>query len=197
MLNQFQIKQELRTWGVYFLTILLAVYIHEIGHCLPAWFHGYRVIPTPAKEYAIDTIPRDLQPYISLGGILGSVLFSVTIIFLYLVKRFSYHNAILAGSIAAPGIYVLMFIIKGRGHDDTEFQEAQTALGLNFSGHAVDWIFLVLFISGIITWITKSKPTYKITGRLLIGAILTILFVGMLQSANNALFDPVFLPDKN
>ena len=60
-------KQESRNWAIYFATILISVYIHEVGHCIPAWIHGFRAIPTPAKEYTFVTIPNDLQQYILAG----------------------------------------------------------------------------------------------------------------------------------
>jgi hypothetical protein len=185
-------KLELKTWITYFVTIILSVYVHELGHSICAWVHGYRAVPTPAKNYVIDSIPVSLQQYISLGGIVGSIVFVIIIFFLYVYKTFKFNSAILAASIVAPGMYTLRFILKGRGHDETEFQEAQSALGLNYSGHSLDWLFLVLFLSGIVLWIIKSKPNYKISGRLFFGFILTFIFFIALQDLNNAIFDPMF-----
>jgi hypothetical protein len=51
---------------------------------------------------------------------------------------------------------------------------------------------LLLFIIGIIIWIIKSKPRFKIMGRLIIGVLLTLVFVVGLQAINNAIFDPIF-----
>ncbi len=192
MLTKYFSKQELKTWLIYFTTVLIAVYVHEIGHCLPAWVHGYKVIPTPAKEYPIDTIPAHLQPYISLGGIAGSVLFAAIVFIFYLLKTKKYSSAILAGSVASPGLYTYRFLMMGRGHDETEFQESQAALGFSYDGHSVDWIFLFLVITGIFIWIIKAKPTIAVTGRLLLGIILTFLFLVILQKANNTIFDPIF-----
>ena len=89
-------------------------------------------------------------------------------------------------------MYTLRFILVGRGHDATEFQEAQAMLGLNYSGHFIDWLFLALFLTGSLVWIIKSKPDFKITGRLFAGVILTAIFVVGLQVLNNAVFDPIF-----
>jgi hypothetical protein len=189
---KIDIKTELKTWIIYFVIIILSVYVHELGHSICAWVHGYRAVPTPAKNYVIDAIPGNLQQYISLGGIVGSILFVFIIFFLYVYKTFKFNSAILAASSVAPGMYTLRFILKGRGHDETEFQEAQSALGLNYSGHSLDWLFLVLFLSGIVLWIIKSKPNYKISGRLFIGFILTFIFFIALQDLNNAIFDPMF-----
>ena len=188
------IKAEINVWSIYFLTIFLSIYVHEIGHCLPAWIEGVRAIPTPAKEYITDDIPINLKQSISLGGIVGTVLFSLMVFVFYLKKYFKYGSAILAGSIAVPGIYALRYFIIGRGHDGSEFQEAQSALGLSYSGHSLDWLFFALFILGVVIWIAKSKPNYKIAGRILVGLVLTMIFIVGLQSINNTIFDPIFMP---
>ena len=114
--------------------------------------------------------------------------------FLYLSKRYGINSAILAAAIALPGMYTLRFILSGRGHDATEFQEAQSALGLSYSGHSLDWTFLILFVFGAIVWIIKSKPHFKIIGRLSVGFVLTYIFIVGLQIINNAIFDPIFQP---
>ncbi len=186
------IKTEFKEWSIYFITLVLSNFFHELGHCVPAWTHGYSAIPTPAKEYTLTSIPPDLVKYVSLGGIINSVLFSVFVILYFLKSSFKYNSAVLAGGIAMPAIYTLRFIISGRGHDETEFQEAQSALGLRYSGHFADWLFLSLLILGVATWIIKSKPGIKIAGRLLIGAVLSIAFIVLLQKINNSIFDPLF-----
>jgi hypothetical protein len=185
-------KQELKTWLIYFGTIFFSLYIHEIGHCIPAWVNGYWAVPTPAKEYSSSLIPSGLIQYISLGGIISTILLSLLIFLIYIVKSSAFNSAILAGAIAMPGAYTLRFILAGRGHDATEFQEAQSALGFNYSGHSLDWIFLILFLAGLTIWIKKSKPRSKVLGRLLMGFVLTLIFIVGLQSINNAIFDPVF-----
>lgn len=186
-------KIELKSWGIYFATILTGIYIHEIGHCIPAWVNGYAAIPTPAKEYIPNTVPNSLTNFISLGGVIGSVSTSLLIIGLFLTRKFKYGPALLAAAIAMPGMYTLRFLLAGRGHDATEFQEAQSALGLSYSGHSLDWIFLLLFVLGIAVWIWKTKPNYKSLGTVAIGVVFTFIFVIGLQVINNAIFDPVFL----
>ncbi len=190
---KIDVKQELKTWLIYFVTIISSVFVHELGHSIVAWIHGYRAVPTPAKEYTLDAIPLDLQSFVSLGGIVGSSLFVFLIFFLYINKRYKINSAILAGAIAAPAMYTIRFILKGRGHDETEFQEAQSALGLNYSGHSLDWFFLILVLLGVIIWLIKSKPKINILGRLFIGILLTFIFLIALQNVNNAIFDPIFL----
>jgi hypothetical protein len=186
------IKTEVKVWGAYFVTLLFANFFHELGHCIPAWTHGYSAIPTPAKEYLLSSIPLELINYVSLGGIINSLTFSVLTVLYYLKSSGKYNSAVLAGGIAMPAIYTLRFILSGRGHDGTEFQEAQLALGLNYSGHFVDWLFLSILILGTAAWVIKSKPSIEIFGRLLIGAILSITFIVLLQKLNNSIFDPIF-----
>jgi hypothetical protein len=185
-------KNELRSWSVYLATVFISVYIHEIGHCIPAWLYGYRAIPTPAKEYMTDMVPPALQQIISLGGITGSILSAITIIFIYILKPFKFDSAILAGAIACPGMYSIMFILKGRGHDSNEFQGAQSAIGLNYSGHSLDWIFLAIFILGTIVWLLKSRPSFSIIGKLVAGVFITFIFLVLIQDLNNKIFDPIF-----
>lgn len=91
-----------------------------------------------------------------------------------------------------PGMYSFRFFIAGRGHDATEFQEAQAALGFSYSGHSIDWILLGLFLAGSLIWLIKEKPRFRMAGRLVIGFILTLIFVVAFQSINNAIFDPIF-----
>ena len=187
------IKLEFKEWSTYLITLLLANFFHEVGHCIPAWTQGYSAIPTPAKEYTLSSIPPGLANYVSLGGIISSIVFSVLIIMYFLKGSFRYNGALLAGGLAMPAIYTLRFIVSGRGHDGNEFQEAQSALGFSYSGHFVDWVFLALLVPGIVIWIKKSKPHIKILGRLLIGAILSIIFILLLQKLNNSIFDSIFL----
>ena len=189
---RYELKKDSKIWVLYFLVIFCSAFLHEIGHCIPAWLNGYKAIPTPAMEYISDEIPLGLKQYVALGGVLVTIFLAIIAMLLYIFYNRKTSALILAGVLAIPGIYSLRFIILGRGHDATEFQEAQSALGFAYSGHFLDWIFLSVFIIGTLAWIIKSKPGYKITGRLLVGAILTIIFIVGLQEINNAVFDPLF-----
>lgn len=186
-------KSELKTWTIFFATILITVFIHELGHCIPAWINGYGSIPTPAKTYPSDNIPDSLGLFISAAGPICTVLIALTVLFFYFKNRFKYDSAILAGALVSPAMYTVRFILQGRGHDSTEFQETQSVMGLSYSGHSLDWIFAVISLMGIIVWLIKSKPSYKIIGRLIIGFVLTFIFFVALQDINNAIFDPIFL----
>jgi hypothetical protein len=64
---------ELKCWSIYFLTAMLGIWIHEIGHCLPAWLNGIAAFPSPANEYILHPVSTDLNQYISLGGYIGTV----------------------------------------------------------------------------------------------------------------------------
>jgi hypothetical protein len=106
------------------------------------------------------------------------------------------RSALLAGAMALPGFYALRFFLAGRGHDATEFQEAQAAMGLDYSGHALDWMFLGLFVMAAALWFQRARPalTARFAGRLFIGAVAGLVVLVLLQSVNNAMFDPFFQP---
>jgi hypothetical protein len=187
-----KIKQEVKTWMMFFAVILISAFLHEIGHCIPAWINGYKAVPTPAMEYVSEDISAGLKQYVSLGGILSTIILVIFAALLYIFNSNKQTSIMLAGALSLPGIYTLRFLMLGRGHDASEFQEAQAAMGFSYSGHAIDWIFLLLFISVAFTWFIKSKPSYKIIGRLLLGALLAFCFIVILQEVNNAVFNPLF-----
>lgn len=190
-----QYKVELKTWSVFFATIILSFFVHELGHCVVAWVNGFKAIPTPAKEYLLKgNVPAGVNESISLGGPTGTAVFSVIAIILFITTKFTHRSSFLAGGLVTPGIYCVSFLLKGRGHDETEFQEAQSALGLPYSGHALDWFFLILFLAGTVTWIIGAKPTFKIVPRLIAGFFIALIFTVVLQKINNAVFDPLFSP---
>lgn len=110
-----------------------------------------------------------------------------------LFKEGKYISAVLAGGLVAPGIYTIRFILMGRGHDMTEFQEAQAALGLNYSGHFLDWIFLGIVSCGTVLWICRKVPRFKSIIRVLIGIVITFILCIKLQNFNNIIFNPIFL----
>lgn len=133
------------SWVVFIAAIIVSLFVHELGHCLVAWVHGYPAVPTPAKEYLLRPLPENVQLQLALGGLVGSVI-ALLLSFLGLHLRPSpIASASVAGAMTAPGFYTLRFFLAGRGHDATEFQEAQSALGLSYSGHAADWFFVSVF----------------------------------------------------
>ncbi len=102
-------------------------------------------------------------------------------------------SAAFAGALAVPGFYSLRFILAGRGHDATEFQEAQAALGFSYAGHSLDWFFLALFVLAAAFWLWRSRAPaiLRLVGRLALGAVVALTAVVLLQSVNNAVFDPL------
>ena len=193
MLLQYRV--ECKTWAIFFATILISFFVHELGHCVVAWFHGLKAIPTPAKEYLIaGNIPAGVNEGISLGGPTGTALFSVMAIIFFKTTKLKYRSSFLAGGLATPGMYCLGFLLIGRGHDETEFQEAQSALGLPYAGHVLDWFFLTLFLVGVVAWVISVKPSYRIMPRLIIGFVVALFFAAGLQKINNTIFDPILLP---
>ena len=183
-------------WLIFAGAIVLSFLVHEIGHCAVAWVHGYPALPTPAKEYILQPIPEALQYQVALGGILGSVLALQAAALALHLRPTAITSALLAGAITALGFYTLRFVLAGRGHDATEFQEAQAALGLSYSGHAADWLFVGLFVLVTVFWFLRLRvrPTLQLLGRLLVGALAALLVLVILQSVNNAAFDPLFEP---
>jgi len=181
-------------WVILTSAMVVSFFIHETGHCAVAWLHGYPAIPTPAKEYILKPMPEAVRLQVALGGILGSVAALLAGAFWLNRHPTATGSALLAGAMAAPGIYTLRFILVGRGHDATEFQEAQAALGLPYSGHAIDWLFVGLFVLATLFWFwrTRPRPTPWLVGRLIVGALAAVIGAGLLQSINNAVFDPLF-----
>jgi hypothetical protein len=173
-----------------------SIFIHEIGHCAVAWFLGCPAIPTPAKEYILRPLSPASQNQVALGGIIGTVAVLVGALFWMLRQPTPTRSALLAGAMMAPGFYTLRFFLAGRGHDATEFQEAQAAMGWNYSGHALDWMFLGLFVMAAALWFWRTRPclTCRLAGRLFIGAVAALVVLVLLQSVNNAVFDPFFQP---
>jgi len=68
--------------------------------------------------------------------------------------------------------YVLHIVLyQWQGHGGHEFQEAQAALGLNYSGHSMDWFFHNIIPCTCCTWFVTIRPGYKVIPRLLIGSV--------------------------
>lgn len=187
-----------RLWLVLVTAMVASFYLHELGHCAVAWVHGYAAVPTPLKEYISQPLPPAVGSAVSLGGIGGSVTALLLALACFLRRPDSARSAILAGAMTAPGFYSLRFLLAGRGHDATEFQEAQAALGLAYSGHALDWVFLALFLGAAAVWFWRLRPpvTLRLAGRLAAGAFAALVALVVLQSVNNAVFDPLFEPER-
>jgi hypothetical protein len=188
-------KSQLRFTLVFLAACIGSMLFHEIGHAIFGWFQGIPVMPTPAKEYILQSqVDWHQRTWISLGGVLASVLVASGSLLWYVVKRGLTGAAMLAGCLVIPGVYTLRFLLEGRGHDSTEWQEAQTALGASPSGHFLDFLFLVLLIAGCasLAWFREIslgwRSLLKSAGLALLGLAI-IIFV---QVGNNAVFDKHF-----
>ena len=183
-----------RLWFVFVGALVASFCIHEIGHCAVAWVHGCPAIPTPLKEYILGPVSPAVQNAVALGGVVGTVTALLGALGWLLCRPSATRSALLAGAVTAPGFYTLRFLLAGRGHDATEFQEAQAAMGLSYSGHALDWIFLGLFVLAAAVWFwrTRARLTPRLAARLLSGTLAALVIVVLLQSINNAVFDPLF-----
>ncbi len=181
-------------WLIFAAAIVVSIFIHELGHCTVPWLHGYPAVPTPAKEYVLKPLPDAVQNQMALGGIIGSVVALVAAAAWVQLRPGAISSSMLAGAMTAPGFYTLRFILAGRGHDGTEFQEAQAALGLSYAGHGVDWLFVSLFVAASVFWFwrTRPRPTPRLVVRLILGAMAAFVILALLQTINNRLFDPLF-----
>jgi hypothetical protein len=67
-------------------------------------------------------------------------------------------------------------------------------LGLSYSGHSVDWFFVGVFATATVFWFVRTwaRPSPRLVGRLMVGAVVALIAVVAPQSINNALFDPLF-----
>ena len=107
-------------------------------------------------------------------------------------KPCSDREAILAGAFLPLGLYTLRFLLVGRGHDGTEWQAAQAALGLPPAGHAIDLFFLFLLNAGLVIWGIRRRPRQSsLLGLVTLAMFGIILLIG-LQAGNNAVFDRLF-----
>lgn len=183
---------EIRSWSFYFLTAMLGIWIHEIGHCMPAWLNGIAAFPSPANEYILHSVSTDLNQYISLGGYIGTIIFVIITLSVFLFTKLRFKSEIYAGATAIIGMYCALILFNGRGHGGHEFQEAQAAMGFTYSGHSLDVMVIALFIILSLIWIFYEKPNFNIFWRLLIGAIITFLFFIVYEKINNIIFDPIF-----
>jgi hypothetical protein len=169
------------------------VYLHEVGHAVAGWINGVAVIPTPAKEYILQSqLDWSKEIWISLGGVIGTTVAALAAVLYFCRKPCSEAEAILVGAFVPLGAYSLRFLVVGRGHDSTEWQAAQTALGLRPAGHAIDIFFLCFLIAGLVVWVFLLHPRLRSLLRVAILAIVGIVLLVALEVGNNAAFDRMF-----
>jgi hypothetical protein len=186
-------KLSIRYVLLYSVAIIAAVYLHEIGHTVAGWMEDVAVVPTPAKEYVLQSqLDWNKEIWIALGGPIGTTVAALAAALYFWRKPRPESEPILFGAFLPLGLYSLRFALVGRGHDDTEWQAAQTALGLPPAGHAIDVFFLCLLIAGLVVWVFRLHPPLgswlRLATMVIGGAILLIV----LQVGNNAVFDHHF-----
>jgi hypothetical protein len=187
-------KANLRYALVFIGATLGGFYLHEIGHAVAGWIQGIAVVPTPAKEYILQSqVPWSQEVWIALGGPVGTTLAVTAAALYFLRERRPEAEAVLLGALVGPCFYTIRFLLAGRGHDGLEWKAAQAALGLAPNGHALDVFFLCLWIAGIALWGSRLRfplrhSLLKFVGLVLAGGVLLVA----LQVGNNALFDRHF-----
>ena len=54
-------------------TVIAGAYLHEIGHAVAGWVNGVAIVPTPAKEYILQShLDWSKEIWIALGGVTGA-----------------------------------------------------------------------------------------------------------------------------
>jgi hypothetical protein len=188
-------KRQLRFTLVFLAACIGSMFFHEIGHAIFGWFQGIPVMPTLAKEYILQSqVDWHQRTWISVGGVLASVLAVSGSLLWYILKRSQTGAAILAGCLIIPGFYTLRFLLEGRGHDGTEWQEAQTAFGASPSGHSLDLVFLVLLFAGCasLAWFRDISLEWRSLLKSASLALLALAIIVIVQVGNNAIFDKHF-----
>ena len=187
-------KANIRYALVFAGATIAGVYLHEMGHAVAGWLQGIAVVPTPAKEYILQShVAWNQQIWISLGGPVGTTVAVIGAMLYFLRARRPEADAVLLGSLLPLCLYTLRFVLVGRGHDGLEWQAAQTALGLAPAGHAIDVFFLCLCLAGLVLWGSRlhfslGYSLLKFAGLVIAGVILMVV----LQVGNNRLFDGHF-----
>jgi hypothetical protein len=186
-------KLNLRYMLIFSGALIAGACLHELGHAIVGWVNGVATVPTPTKEYVLQTqLAWNKEIWISLGGVIGTTVAVLAAGLYFWRKPCLDREAILAGALLPLGVYTLRFLVVGRGHDGTEWQAAQTALGLPPAGHAIDAFFLCLLIAGFIVWAIRLYPPMSSLLRLVTLAIAGIILMVVLQLGNNAVFDRLF-----
>jgi hypothetical protein len=186
-------KLSIRYLFIFCGALIAGVYLHEVGHAIAGWVEGVAILPTPAKEYVLQSqLDWNKEIWVALGGVIGTTVSVLAAGVYFWRKPRSDSEAILAGALLPVGVYTLRFLLVGRGHDATEWQAAQTALGFPPAGHAIDVFFLCLLFAGLIVWGIRLHPPLSSLLRVVTLAIAGTILLVALQLGNNAVFDHVF-----
>jgi hypothetical protein len=189
------VREIVRFFVIFAATCIGGVFVHEFGHAMGGWVQGIVVVPTPAKEYILQAhVEWQQMTWIALGGVAATTFLTFGTVIWYVRQSQPTADAVLAGMLVPPLAYTVRFLLVGRGHDDIEWQAAQSALGAAPAGHAIDLLFACLSIVGIAAWIglrgrsLRGSSIAKAAGLMFCGLVLLVI----IQIANNVLFDGFF-----
>jgi len=189
------IAHALRYLLFFSLAVVAACYVHEIGHAVAGLFVGVVTVPTLAKEYALRSqLDWTKEIWIALGGPIGTLAAMLSASLYFWCKPCSGREAVFAGTSVPLFVYSLRFLLVGRGHDDDEWQGAQTALGLPPASHVIDIFFMCLLVAALVVWFVRRSPSLRSWLRLPAVAVIGLALLVGLQAGNNTLFDR-FFPD--
>ena len=188
-------KQQLRFALVFLVACIGSMYLHELGHAVFGWIQGIPVFPSPAKEYVLwPSVTWRQEALIAVGGAGATAVIVLASILWGAMSRGWTSCAVLAGVLVEPAFYTLRAVLTGRGHDGTEWQEAQYAIGLNPTGHAFDLLFAVLFFSGCAALAFRDALSlrWRSLSKACALGFLGLMALIAVQIGNNAIFDRHF-----
>jgi nitrate reductase gamma subunit len=188
-------RSRVRIALIFLAAFVGAAFLHETGHAIFGFAEGIPVVPTPAKEYVLrPEVEWRQEVWIALGGVVATATITAGTILWYRHQLRPEADAVLAGVLASPGAYTLRYLIVGRGHDGLEWQEAQSALGINPSGHFIDVMFLVLFAAGCCVFVLQRRHSLRWRSALSVAgvALVSLVLMVIVQVGNNLIFDRWF-----
>jgi hypothetical protein len=100
-------KLSLRYMLLFSASLIAGVYLHEIGHAVAGWVNGVVVVPTPAKEYILQSqLDWSKEVWIALGGVIGTTVAALAAAFYLWPQPSSDREAVLAGAFLPVGVYI-------------------------------------------------------------------------------------------
>lgn len=172
---------------------ICSIYVHELGHATAGWAQGIPVFPSLAKEYVLrTTIEWREQIWIALGGPAATAI--VVFLAILWASRNRKQASCAAGVLVVPAVYVIRTLFVGRSHDGLECQEAQSAIGLNPNGHALDVLFVFLFFAGcaVLAMRDELQLRWRSLAKWFLLGLVGVATLILIQVGNNAVFDRHF-----
>lgn len=85
--------------------LIAGVYLHEIGHAAVSWMDGVPTVPTPAKEYVLQSqVAWSKEVWIALGGVAGTTVAAFAAMLYFCRKPSLDGEAILIGAFVPLGL---------------------------------------------------------------------------------------------